>query len=91
MAILSHDASGAFVMVKQIVEYLRAELPIASSRVNEMPHVLARTSEQSVRMIRDFINVEFIASANSDLKCDRIDIGMVLGGPWKTFGGIRAC
>lgn len=86
LEILSPDTSGAFVMVKQIVDYLREELPtVPGSRVHEMLHVLARTSEHSVRMIRDFINVEFLASANTDLKRDRVDIGAVLGAPLADF------
>ena len=85
LEILSHDMSGAFVMVKQIVDYLHEELPEAPERVNKMLHVLARTSEQSVRMIREFINLEFLASANTDLKRARMDIGAVLEAPLEDF------
>ncbi|MBO3273404.1 PAS domain-containing sensor histidine kinase [Hymenobacter defluvii] len=86
LEILSHDTSGAFAMVQQIVDYLREELPtVPGSRAHELLHVLARTSEQSVRMIRDFINVEFLASTNTDLKRDRVDIGEVLGAPLDDF------
>ena len=39
------------------------------------------TSRDSIKMIRDFINLEFMTSANSDLKRDRVDVGAVLREP----------
>jgi len=42
---------------------------------------LETTSRESVKMIRDFINIEFLTSANSDLKRDRVDVGAVLREP----------
>ncbi len=82
LEILSHDLSGAFVMVQEIVEYLQEAVPVeAGSRVPEMLGVLEATSQSSVKMIRDFVNLEFLASANSDLKRDRVDVGAVLRAP----------
>ena len=60
LEILSHDLSGAFIMVQQIVEYLQEAMPATTgSRVPEMLRVLATTSQSSVKMIRDFIDLEF--------------------------------
>ena len=42
---------------------------------------LETTSRDSVKMIRNFINFEFMTSANSDLKRDRVDVGAVLREP----------
>jgi len=82
LEILSHDLSGAFVMVQQIVQYLREEVtPPVGTRVPDMLRVLETTSRDSVKMIRDFINLEFLASANADLKRDRVDVGAVLRAP----------
>ena len=78
LEIISHDISGTFGMVKQIVDYLHEELPTVPGKVSEMLHILARTSEQSVRLIRQFVNVDFLASANTDLKRERVDINLVL-------------
>lgn len=79
LEILSHDLSGAFIMVQQIALFLREEVTApANSKVNEMLRVLETTSRDSVKMIRDFINLEFLTSANSDLKRDRVDVGAVL-------------
>jgi len=82
LEILSHDMSGAFVLIQQITDYLREEVTTpAGSRVAEMLGVLHKTSEQSVKMIRDFINLEFLASTNTDLKRTRVDVGKVLREP----------
>ena len=82
LEILSHDLSGAFIMVQQIVQYLGEELPVpAESRVPEMLRVLEVTSRESVKMIREFVSLEFLASANTDLKRDRVDVGAVLREP----------
>ena len=82
LEILSHDLSGVFAMVQQIVDYLKEEVVSpAGSRVPDMLQVLATTSQASVKMIRDFISIEFLASANTDLKRDRVDVGAVLRPP----------
>lgn len=82
LEILSHDLSGAFVLVQQITDYLQEEVTFpADSRVAEMLRVLATTSKQSVRMIRDFVNLEFLASTNTDLKRSRVEVGAVLREP----------
>lgn len=83
LEILSHDLSGAFILVQQITEFLREEVisPLAS-RVPEMLGVLETTSRDSVKMIREeLINLEFLTSANTDLKVDRVDVGAVLRVP----------
>lgn len=82
LEILSHDLSGAFILIQQIAEFLREEvLPPAHSRIPDMLQVLEATSRDSVTMIRDLINLEFLTSANSDLKCDRVDVGEILRAP----------
>ena len=82
LEILSHDLSGSFIMVQQIAEFLREEVRTpANPEVTNMLHALETTSSDSVKMIRDFINLEFLTSANSDLKRDRVDVGAVLREP----------
>ena len=82
LEILSHDLSGAFIMVQQIAEFLREEVRApANPEVTTMLRTLEITSRDSVKMIRDFINLEFLTSANSDLKRDRVDVGAVLREP----------
>ena len=82
LEILSHDLSGSFIMVQQIAEFLREEVRApANPQVTVMLRELEATSRDSVKMIRDFINIEFLTSANSDLKRDRVEVGEVLREP----------
>ncbi len=82
LEILSHDLSGAFIMVQQIALFLREEITAPlNSRVPEMLSVLENTSRDSVKMIRELINLEFLTSTNTDLKVDRVDVGTVLRVP----------
>jgi two-component system sensor histidine kinase VicK len=80
LEILSHDLSGSFAMVQQIAAFLRQEVPVlAESRVPELLRVLETTSQNSMKMIRGLVAVEFLASVNTDLKRDRVEVGAVLG------------
>jgi two-component system sensor histidine kinase VicK len=82
LEILSHDLSGSFIMVQQIAEFLSEEVKApANPEVTKMLQALETTSRDSVKMIRDFINIEFLTSANTDLKRDRVDVGAVLREP----------
>lgn len=82
LEILSHDLSNAFVLVQQISEYLHEEVAVPDgSRVAEMLRVLATTSRDSVQMIRDFVNLEFLRSANTDLQRQRVEVGTTLRAP----------
>ncbi|WP_426058454.1 ATP-binding protein [Hymenobacter sp. B1770] len=79
LEILSHDLSGAFGVVQQVAQYLSEEVTVpANSRVGDMLRVLENTSRNSMKMIRDLVNIEFLASANTDLKRDRVEVAEVL-------------
>jgi two-component system sensor histidine kinase VicK len=80
LEILSHDLSGSFAQVQQIADYLRRELSMpADSHVPQLLRVLETTSQNSLKMIRGLVAVEFLASVNTDLKRDRVEVGAVLG------------
>jgi two-component system sensor histidine kinase VicK len=82
LEILSHDLSGSFAMVQQIAEFLRQEVQAPEgSRIPELLHVLETTSQSSRKMIRDLVAVEFLESANTDLKRDRVEVSTVLREP----------
>ena len=82
LEVLSHDASGAFIMVEQLAQYLRDDLPEAAQpQVAQMLHLLESTSRESVKMIRDLINLEFAAAVATNLKVDRVDLGDIMRGP----------
>lgn len=79
LEILSHDLGGAFALVEQIADYLHREVQAPEeSRVPQLLRVLETTSQNSRRMIRDLIELEFLASVNTDLKRSRVDVASVL-------------
>jgi two-component system sensor histidine kinase VicK len=82
LEILFHDLGGSFAMVQQITDFLRQEVqsPV-DSRVPELLRVLETTSRNSRNMIRNLVAVEFLSSANTDLKRDRVEVGAVLREP----------
>ena len=81
LEVLSHDASGAFIMIEQLAQYLRDELPEAAQSQMQMLQMLESTSRESVKMIRDLINLEFAAAVTTNLKIDRVDLGEIMRGP----------
>ena len=82
LEVLSHDASGAFIMIEQISRYLREELPaVVRPEITQMLDVLENTSRESVKMVRDLINIEFESAVATMLKVDRVDLGLIMRGP----------
>ena len=79
LELLAHDLSGAFVMVEQIAHFLRDEAtPPPSSRVAAMLRVLETTSQQSVKMLRDFVQVEALAAGQTPPPAGRVDVAAAL-------------
>ncbi|WP_019946780.1 sensor histidine kinase [Hymenobacter aerophilus] len=79
LEILSHDLAGAFGLVQQITTYLSEEVQApVDSQVAKMLQVLENTSSNSLKMIRDLVDMEFLSSANTDLKRVRVEMGAVL-------------
>ena len=82
LEILSHDLSNTFVLVQQISAYLREEVSSTSdSRPAELLRVLETSSQQSVHMIQELVNIEFLSSTNTDLKRERVEVGTALAPP----------
>ena len=66
LEILSDDLSNAFIMVQQIAKFLREEVQApANPEVTAMLRTLETTSRNSVKMIHDFIDLEFLTSAST--------------------------
>ncbi|UYZ63642.1 PAS domain-containing sensor histidine kinase [Hymenobacter weizhouensis] len=77
LEILSHDLSSTFVMVQQISSFLREEVPV-EGHAADLLQALETTSQQSLHMIRELVNIEFLESANIDLKRERVEVGAAL-------------
>lgn len=76
LEILSHDLAGAFIMLQQLTEYVQEEMEEpANPQVSEMLALMRKTSQQSVAMIHDLVDQEFLESASIPLKRARVDLG----------------
>jgi two-component system sensor histidine kinase VicK len=82
LEILSHDLGGSFAMVQQITDYLVEEVAVAAdSQAAQLLQVLATTSRNSLKLIRDLVAIEFLSGTNADLQLDRVEVGAVLREP----------
>jgi two-component system sensor histidine kinase VicK len=75
LEILAHDLAGAFVMLQQLTEYVQEEMsPQLNPRVPEMLRLMQSTSQQSVQMIRNLVDQEFMESSKVSLRRERVDL-----------------
>jgi two-component system sensor histidine kinase VicK len=82
LEILSHDMSGAFMLMQKLTRHLRQEVaPVGSPLVAEMLAILEKTSQDGVRLIRDLVSLEFLTSTNTDLRRTRVEVGSTLRVP----------
>jgi two-component system sensor histidine kinase VicK len=79
LEILSHDLAGPLVLLQQLTEHVRAESHAASDSVLHLLQLMERTCTDGVNLIRDFVDNEFMESANVELKRDRADLVAWLG------------
>ncbi|MGI4866392.1 MAG: PAS domain-containing sensor histidine kinase [Janthinobacterium lividum] len=79
LEILSHDLSAPLALLQQLTEHLRAESPEASEAALHLLHLMERTCADGVNLIRDFVDNEFMESANVELKRERADLAAWLG------------
>lgn len=74
LEILSHDLAAPLVQLQQLTTTLRAEVGETSPMLLHLLDLMERTSSEGVRLIRDFVDTEFLESANVDLKRERTDL-----------------
>jgi two-component system sensor histidine kinase VicK len=74
LEILSHDLAGPLMLLQQLAEALRTESPEASEPAQHLLQLMERTCIDSVNLIRDFVDNEFMESANLELKRERADL-----------------
>lgn len=75
LEILSHDLAGPFAMLQQLAEYMGEQVEsLQNDNLNEMIRVMQTTCRESVDLIRDFVDQEFLDSANMELKMERVNI-----------------
>ena len=75
LEILSHDLAGPFNMLQQLAEFLEVKTKtLADGQVQHMLRIMRDTCRDSVTLIRDFVDGEFMDSASVDYKPLRVDL-----------------
>ncbi|MBO2010386.1 sensor histidine kinase [Hymenobacter negativus] len=75
LEILSHDLAGPFNMLQQLAEFLEERTKtLQDEQVQRMLRIMRDTCRDSVTLIRDFVDGEFMDSANVDFKPLRVDL-----------------
>lgn len=74
LEILSHDLAAPLVLLQQLTEHLTWELEEPNDKIQEVLRLMQRTCTQGVSLIRDFVDSEFLESANVELRLERADL-----------------
>ncbi|WP_018476258.1 PAS domain-containing sensor histidine kinase [Pontibacter roseus] len=75
LEILSHDLAGPLANIQSLAELLSAETQGYKNReVDNIIGIIQRSSEQSIQLIREFVQQEFIESASVELFKSRVDL-----------------
>jgi two-component system sensor histidine kinase VicK len=79
LEILSHDLAGPFNMLQQLAEFLEERTrALEDDQVQKMLRIMRDTCRDSVNLIRDFVDGEFMESASVDFKPGRVDLVLAL-------------
>ena len=79
LEILSHDLAGPFNMLQQLAGVFRRENPVPARPAGAEDDTRdAETCRDSVSLIRDFVDSEFMESASVELKPARVDLAASL-------------
>lgn len=75
LEILSHDLAGPFAMLQQMSDYFSQALaPLQNPELERMVEHMQALCADSVNLIRDFVDHEFLDSVNVELKRERVDL-----------------
>lgn len=75
MEILSHDLAGPLTNIKGIAAVLAEKIKGQEHpELDKLVNMIEETSERSIRLIREFVKVEFLDSEQSELVKERVDI-----------------
>jgi two-component system sensor histidine kinase VicK len=86
LEILSHDLAGPFNMLQQLAEFIQEKTQVLQDpQVQHMIQVMQNTCRESVNLIRDFVDSEFMDSASVELKRQRVDLAQALGQVVETY------
>lgn len=80
LEILSHDLSGPLINIQGLSSLLAKEFEEYNNpKLDKMIGMIAKTSERSVEMIREFVKQEFLESVNVELVRKRVNLVEMIG------------
>ena len=86
LEILSHDLAGPFNMMQQLADVLAEKTQVLDDPlVQKLIGVIQNTCRDSSNLIRDFVDSEFMESANVELKRVRVDLAAALRQVMETY------
>lgn len=75
LEIISHDLAGPLGLMQSLTSQLRQQLQTqADPHLDELLRVLVTTCRESVDLIHDFVDNEFMESSNVELKRERVNL-----------------
>ena len=75
LEILSHDLANPLTAIKGASSILNEQIKQYNDpTLEKMLDMIARTTERSIRLIREFVKQEFLESANTSLRKNRVNI-----------------
>lgn len=75
LEILSHDLAGPFIMIKQVAGYLGERIEsLQDAQLSELLQSVQTTCQDSVNLIRDFVDNEFMESSSVRVKLERVNL-----------------
>jgi two-component system, OmpR family, sensor histidine kinase VicK len=75
LEILSHDLSGPLATIQMLADALSDQTKeYGSDEVDKIIGMIRKSSERNIRMIRDFVQQEFLESSNVELFKRRVDL-----------------
>ncbi|WP_259404639.1 ATP-binding protein [Hymenobacter sp. HSC-4F20] len=75
LEILSHDLAGPFTVLQQMSDYFQTSVaPLQNPQLVSMIDHMRELCRDSVNLIRDFVDNEFLDSVNVELKRERVDL-----------------
>ncbi|MBB4603267.1 two-component system sensor histidine kinase VicK [Hymenobacter luteus] len=79
LEILSHDLAGPFIMIKQVAGYLGERIEsLQDAQLSELLHSMQTTCQDSINLIRDFVDNEFLESSGVKMKLERVNLTPLL-------------
>jgi two-component system sensor histidine kinase VicK len=75
LEILSHELAGPFTLLQQMSEYFHDSVaPLQNAELTSLIVHMGELCRDSVKLIRDFVDQEFLESASIVLKRERVDL-----------------